>query len=461
MTLRSALPARRQRRRLTGVALIGAATLALSACGGTEKGTDSGQGGGAEDTAAQAKVLAKVPMAKVSELTGAMGMWTTDKSFVKTDLKKLTGYPLAGGKAQWEIPLTGEVCWSSQQPTEDGLIAVVFQNDKEDTPTCTEVGLVDLNKGKLVWTKQSKDEDGFTADFSEVTISGGTVAAGGGSGTAAWSLDGKPLWSQGYGDKCPDIGYAGNAEKMVAIRNCGETDAPKLQVQTVDPRNRTAKSSLALPQGTEYAHVVSVDPLVVAVDDGNSGGGSGTSEFLSIDDSAAQGKVLGRISNKGGKYGKYESECAPTTVNGCKQLAVSKKAGTLYLPTIKPSGSEGENDIVAFDLKTGQQTGRIAGADEGQLLPIGLDDDGNVMAYQESDIMSESGGAVWQIDPSVKKKTKVLQNPSSSYEMESRFETDRRMLFANDRLYLGADHVSEPSTIYKTPQPLAVVFGTK
>lgn len=460
MTLRSVLPARRQRRRLAGVALVGVATLALSACGGLGTGTDSGQGGGAEDSAPEAKVLSKVPMAKVPELTGAMGMWTTDKNFVKTDLKKVSGYPLTGGKAEWEIPLTGEMCWASETPTEDGLVAVVFQNDKEETPTCTEVGLVDVNKGKLVWKKQSKDADGFVADFSEVSISGGTVAAGGSSGAAAWSLDGKPLWQQGYGDKCPDLGYAGNAEKMVAIRNCGETDAPKLEVQTVDPRNRSVKSSLALPQGTQYAHVVSADPLVVAIDDDKSGGGTGVSEFLTVDDSGAQGKILSRISNKGGKYGKYDAKCAPTTVNGCMQLAVSKKADALYLPTQKPTG-EGENDIVAFSLKTGKELGRVAGADEGQLLPIGLAEDGSLMAYQEADIVTESGGAVWQIDASVKKKTKVMQNPSKTYEMETRFEQDRRMLFANDRLYLGADHVSEPSTVYKTPQPLAVVFGTK
>ncbi|MCF3122258.1 hypothetical protein IPZ68_21495 [Streptomyces arenae] len=41
------------------------------------------------------------------------------------------------------------------------------------------------------------------------------------------------------------------------------------------------------------------------------------------------------------------------------------------------------------------------------------------------------------------------------------FGTDRRTLFAGERLCLGADHVSEPSGAYEEKQPLAVVFGAR
>ncbi|MEU7578169.1 hypothetical protein AB0B50_11255 [Streptomyces sp. NPDC041068] len=452
-----------RRAAIFGAAL--AAALVISGCGSSDE-DDNGGGGdaGSRDSAADSALLGQVPTPKVSEMAGAMGMWTTEKNFVKAELKKISGYPLAGGKAEWQIPLGGEVCWSSPQATKDDLVAVLFQNDKEDPAVCTEVGLVDLNKGKLLWRKQGLDGYGNRQMFDEVTIGGGTVAAAGTSASAGWTTGGKALWSPATteDEKCPAKGFAGEGEKLVVVRDCGDTDHPELTVQTVDPATRAVKSAYAFERGVEYAHVVSADPLLVAVDDGDSPGGSGITDFLSIDDSGARGKLLGTIGTKGGKYGKYDAECQSTSVTDCAQLAVDKKSGTLFLGTRKAgAGSEGDNDIVAFDLRTGKKKGTAQGTDEGSLIPVGMDEGGKVVAYQEANVVGESGGAVWRIDPATYKKTKVMQNPGRSYEMEARFETDRRMLFAGERLYLGADHVSEPSEVYKEKQPLAVVFGAK
>ncbi|WP_030687652.1 hypothetical protein [Streptomyces sp. NRRL B-1347] len=437
-----------------------AAALVLSGCGGDDDG-DGGKGGGAESAAAEAEVLAEVAQPKVGEMAGAMGMWTTDRHFVKAGLKKISGYPLAGGKASWEVPLTGEICWSSPTPTKDGKVAVVFQNDKNDPSVCTEVGVVDIERGKLLWRKQGINTSGTSEMFDEVTIGGGTVAAAGTGGSAGWKLDGTPLWKPSD-EPCDAVGYAGDATKLIAVRDCGDTDHPKPKVETVDPGTRAVKSTFALPRGTEYVHVVSVDPLVLAADDGEAKGGSGISRFITVDDSAARGKALSTIPADGGKHGTYEAECPATEVTGCAQLAVSKERNALYLATRDPASksSAARNDLVSFDLGTGKRLRRAPGSDAGRLVPIGLDGGGKVIAYQEASIVGEEGGAVWRVDPATLKSTKLLQNPSDSYEMESRFESDRRLLYAGERLYLGADHVTEPSTVYRTPQPLAVVFGT-
>ncbi|MEU9110328.1 hypothetical protein AB0D04_00705 [Streptomyces sp. NPDC048483] len=441
-----------------------AAGLVVSGCSSGDQGggSDGGKGGaGAEKPGPQAKMLGQVPMAKVSELTGSKGMWATKKNFVKADLKKIVGYPLDGGKAQWTVPLGGEICWSSPRPTPDGLIGVVFKNDKDDPAVCTEIGLVDLNSGKMRWHKQALDGTSSQM-FDEVTIGGGTVAAAGTNVSAAWTVGGKPLWKPSD-KKCQDTGYAGGGDKLIAVRDCGETKHPKVDIQTIDPRTRAVKSSYKLPAGTETAHVVSVDPLVVAVDDGKAQGGSSVSEFVSIDDSAAQGKLLAKISAKGGKYGKYEAECPANEADRCSQLAVSKKAGALYLGTRDPldASSDAENDIVAFSLKTGKQTGKIEGAEDGRLLPIGVDEDGQVIAYQEADDVSEKAGAVWRIDPASNKKTQVQQNPAAGLAAEAQFDSDRELLYANDRLYLGSDYVRAPASYDKGKQVLAVVFGAK
>lgn len=65
------------------------------------------------------------------------------------------------------------------------------------------------------------------------------------------------------------------------------------------------------------------------------------------------------------------------------------------------------------------------------------------------------------LDARTYKKVKLQQNPSSTYEMEARFTTERRMLFAGDRLYIGGEHVTAPSTVFKKKQPLAAAFGAK
>src|SRR2546430_2537123 len=114
------------------------------------RGAVPGGGGGAQ-AAVPGGALGQVPMADGKELTGAMGMWVTKKNFVKTDLKKIVGRSLDGTKTQWQIPLAGETCWASPEPTKNGLVAVVCKNDKDETPVCTEIGLVDLNKGMMRW----------------------------------------------------------------------------------------------------------------------------------------------------------------------------------------------------------------------------------------------------------------------------------------------------------------------
>lgn len=435
-----------------------AAALLVSGCGPEESG--SGGDKAAADAASEAELTHQVPMAKVGEMTGSMGMWTTDKHFVKTGLKKVVGYPLDGGRPAWTVPLGGKVCWSSPEPTKDGLVAVVYENDKKDPSVCTEVGLLDLDQGRLRWHKQAP-RDASATMFDEVTVGGGTVAAGGTSGSAGWTVGGRQLWGPSSEEKCPADGYAGFGDKLVAVRDCGTSDHPRLKVQTVNPRTRAADSTYALPAGTEHVHVVSADPLVLAADDGTAQGGSGTSRFLSVDTSSTRGRVLASIGAKGGKFGKYNVECPATKVTDCRQVAVSKQAHSLYLGTEEPveAGSDARNGIVAFDLRTGKQTGAADGTDSGELAPMGLDAHGDVLAYQKANTGSEKGGAVWRLDAATLKKAPLVHNEDSACKTEASFDIGAsRVRYTAGRLYLGHDDISKPSS---GPAPLAAVYSTK
>ncbi|MGY0061895.1 hypothetical protein ACWY4P_36070 [Streptomyces sp. LZ34] len=449
--------------------IVGAVVALVLVAGGVwfAVGKDSGDGGGGKggDSASgaiDAQVLGQVPMPKVAKMVDTAGMWVTDKNLVKADVKKIVGYPLTGGSASWEIPLDGEICWSSPQVTEAGLTAILFEDDSQNPSVCTQVGLVDLKKGKLVWTKQGRETGELASDspvmFDEVTIGGDTVAAGGISGGAAWSTDGKPLWMPDSDEDCSDNGYVGDGPKLIAVRECEVSGSPQLEVQTVDPKTRAVKSSYKVTSGIEYAHVVSTDPLVIGINAGDSSG-SGVSDFLAIDDSGKEGKLLSKFGMEGGKY---EADCEATDVGGCTQIVVSKPAGLLYLGTdYRASAASGpSNEIVAIDLKTGKVTAKADGAEGGPLVPLRLDEDGSsVLAYQEPTI--SRGGAVWLIDTKSYEKKKLMQNPEDTAFTENSYTSDGQVIYTDKRLYIGSKNAMKPATESHEKVPLALVLGAK
>lgn len=461
---------RQQSKSPVGVIVGAVVALALVAGGvwlavGGDSGDDGGGGKGGDSASGtvEARLLNKIPMPKVDELVNTPGMWVTDKNWVKSDVNKIVGYPLAGGAAAWEIPLKGELCWASPQVTEAGLTAVLFQDDSQDNPVCTQIGLVDLKKGKLLWTKEGKETGELASDspimFDEVSIGGDTVAAGGISGGAAWSIDGKPLWMPDSDEDCSDNGYVGEGPKLIAVRECKVSGSPQLEVQTVDPKTRAVKSSYKVTSGIEYAHVVSTDPLVIGINAGDSSG-AGVSDFLAIDDSGKEGKLLSKFGMQGGKY---EADCEATNVGGCAEIAVSKSANKLYLGTdYRASAASGpSNEIVAIDLKTGKVTAKADGAEGGPLVPVSLDKDGSLIAYQEATL--SQGSAVWRVDTKSYEKKKLMQNPEETAFIES-VSLHHQVIYAGGRLYIGNTSASKPSTDSSDPDkksPLALVLGAK
>ncbi|MBL1101437.1 hypothetical protein JK363_33185 [Streptomyces sp. 205] len=438
------------------VALVGGG-IAL-ATGGDD---DGGKDGGSSSEGVQAKTLGKVAMPKVGKEANTMGTWVTDKNFVKGEVNKIVGYSLDGAKSQWEIPLGGQICWASPHVTKEGLTAVLFRDGKGEDALCTKVGLVDLKKGKLVWQKEGSDSEGNAGvQFDEVTIGGGTVAAGGTSGGGAWSLEGKPLWTPKYIADCDDDGYAGGGDKLVALYGCDTSTSvteTKQEIQTLDPTTRAVKSTYKLDEKVEEAHVLSTAPLVVAVDTGDSEGGSGVTDILTIDDSGKQGRLLSKIDVVAAGY---KPSCTVAGVEGCKEFALDKKNSTIYLSSEVDvdDGGPGER-ITGLDLKTGKKTGKTKMAESRSLMPVQTEEDGSLLAYLGSQY-SEAGGVV-RIDPKSFSMETLHKHPDDMKEAESGMDIygDCTMIYAGKKLYIGDDKASRPSSNDTAHRPLAVVFG--
>lgn len=427
--------------------------------GGSEGGDDGGKKN--DDPPAdqpktiRSKALTDIPKRKVSEQMTVTGMWVTDDVVAKGDVNQITAYPVAGGSTpKWKIPLPGELCWATTHVTEDGKTAVAYHGKKpsssDEHPRCDQIGLIDLKAGELVWHKSLKDGD-ENVQWSEVTIGGDVVAAGSSHGGAAWDLKGKSLWQPQDDDECRDTGYGGG-KKLVAVRQCGDYDNPRMEIQTLNPKTGGTKSTYKLSRGIDYPHVASTDPLVIGVDAGDSTG-SGVSDFLAIDDSEKVGKLRSKTPTSNGKY---VPDCPSTDVEGCSKFAISDNK--LFLPTDDHGGFDDgpKNEVVAFSLDTGKPVGKTEGVDKVSLVPMHADEDGNVIVHQKASY--HTGGAIWRIDPKTYKKARLMNNPTTEDDIENSFGDNDWYVYRNDRFYLGTEYATEKRD-YDDGERLLMVFG--
>ncbi|WP_374939725.1 PQQ-binding-like beta-propeller repeat protein, partial [Streptomyces sp. UH6] len=437
---------------------------APTAGGSTGGGDGKGAGGGKEKAPSDpsAALLYQLDAPKVDKglQVTIEGSWITKDAFVKSGVAEINAYGKDDGAKKWTIPLPGPVCSTSHHTTDDGRTVIVHEPEMPTVKTpmhgCSEVTALDLATGKKLWTKNAKNGD-RAIGFDNVTLSGTTVAAGSSSGGAAWDLSsGESLWQPKPGDECKDSGYGGG-EALVAVRRCGAYDARQLHIQTVDPRKGTVLSEYKMPEGVEYASVVSTSPLVVAADVGDTAGdGSGISDFFSID--AATGKLLAKISAPGDTYA---ADCdGITRVEKCSGLAVS--GDRLFLPTEEhDTGGDGgrSNEVVAIDLATGKATGQKAEAGENASLHPLRADGGNLIAYKRPPY--DKGGQIVSIDGESFKETVLLQLPADPKTLEVEFEFSpeyEEYLYADGRLYMSEVYAKDDAS---SQTMLAVAYGAK
>ncbi|MGW0927265.1 outer membrane protein assembly factor BamB family protein [Streptomyces sp. NPDC002644] len=426
-------------------------------------GGDGKTGGGTEKVPSDPSArllfeLAQPTVEKGLQVT-VEGSWLTKDAYVKSGSSEITGYDPASGAEKWSIPLPGPVCFASRHVTGDGRTAIVHEPAKPtaETPTtgCSEVTALDLATGKKLWTKNAKTGD-RPVRFDNVTVSGTTVAAGSSYGGAAWDLtDGGSLWQPKPGDTCNDYGYGGG-KALVALRKCTSAAAQML-IQTIDPKEGTVLSEYKMPEGVEYASVVSTDPLVIAADVGRTAGdGSGVSDLFSID--AATGELRAKISAPGDTYA---GDCdGVTRVEQCANMAVTQDR--LYLPTEEHTTGGADagrtNEVVAFDLATGK-AGRKADAGDGwALAPLRADGD-DVISYKRGPY--DKGGQIVSIDGTTMKQTVLLQMPNDekARDVEIEFSPDHQeFLYSAGRLYMSQVYVRDAD---QADEKLVVAYGTK
>ncbi|MGW5334093.1 outer membrane protein assembly factor BamB family protein [Streptomyces bauhiniae] len=432
--------------------------------GGDKNGTATGGTEKVPDNPA-ADVVFKVPEPKTEESSVTTpGSWLSAGVYAKSGIAEITGYDPADGHKKWTLKLPGPVCAATEHVTADGRTGIVYQPSmptKTSRPGCTQVAGIDVRAGTKLWTKSIGTGE-FATTFQNVTVAGKTVAVGGLRGGAAYDIGtGKVLWQPKPGDDCTDVGYGGGT-KLVAVRKCGTYGNRTLGIQNVDPTSGKVISEYKMSTGIEYAGIVSTDPLVVGADVGHSAsGGSGVSDYFSIDNRT--GKLLARIPVPGDTY---DGECDTITeVEECKGVTAGE--GKLYLATKEHTGSgksklSRTNEVVAFDLATGKQTGQRAAAGEDYtLFPLRMDG-GNLIAYKNAPY--DKGGQVVSIDGASFKSTTLMELPADQADralqtgLQPRFSEYR---YSQGKLFMAAPNAAKPLGNFDKDKNCVVAFGTR
>ncbi|MEU6660686.1 PQQ-binding-like beta-propeller repeat protein [Streptomyces sp. NPDC046821] len=431
--------------------------------GGDNKGGSGGGpiGGESKEKApanTSAQVLFQLPQHEVpkNEVFTVKGSWLTDTTYAKSGLDEIVGYSSVTGKKSWALPMSGQTCGAAPEITEDGLSAVVSEaaprKAKDYTPeNCTQITVFNVDTGKKLWTK-SLESGGREIAFKELSITGSTLAAGGGyDGGAAFDLKtGKILWQPQTGS-CKDMGYRGG-EQLVAVRKCGDFGDEKHQVQLLDPATGKPKWTYKVPANVNVIAVVSTKPVTFVIATGEE---VQYSDLFSLDDNT--GQLRAKISLE---KDKYDFDCDVVLVHDCKGITVGNDR--VYMPTKEHQGSgiSTTNEIVSFSLATGKPTGdRVDGGDY-KIFPVRMDG-GNILAYKDGPY--DKGSEIVTIDPKTLKETTLLVTPATeavSSVISGMVPRTSEMLYTNGRLIMSKDLISHPYSA-DDKEYEAVAFATQ
>ncbi|MFB6480939.1 PQQ-binding-like beta-propeller repeat protein [Streptomyces virginiae] len=410
----------------------------------------------------KSKPLLNQPSPVPGDVASVAGSWVTETTYIKSDLSKVVGYNLVDGGKKWELPLPGELCGATKHVSEKKA-AVLFKAT-QPTPEnkyvqCTEVGVIDLESGKLLWSGNAKSATGGDkpVTFNTITLSGQTVAAAGiSAGGAAWNLaDGKSLWLPKVdGESCRDVGYGGG-EALAAIRKCGQSPNYTLYGQLLDPATGAPTVSYKLSPGIEDAYIVSTKPLIVGADVGKTAkNATGVSDLFVVD---PKGELKARIPLASGDFG---ARCS-SEVERCMNMVVGN--GRIYLPSYEHQGqasSSRTNELLSFDLETGKQTTDRADAGERYtIFPLRMDGS-NIIAYKRPPY--DKGGQIVSIDSRTMKETLLMENPAdkASQRAETGFSPEySEYRYHNGKFFISRTMVSKPYSDKADPEYLFVSFS--
>lgn len=319
------------------------------------------------------------------------GAWLTSRAYVTGAPDAVKGYAPETGKELWSIPLAGNLCAVSRTQTESGHVAVAYAKGRKLESLCTELAVIDLNKGAVAWQTSLPRERATRGLRMSVAVAGDIAAIGwpgaeSSGGSAGFRIStGKQLWST-PASGCWTDEHAGGTV-LVTVSMCGD----RYKAGTRNAQTGKIDWLYTAPLGTSDVWIPSTTPLILALNSDPDTSGAGSLVSISPKGREQASWKTGRMYPTGCSY--TGPECGGVVAHGT----------TLYLATTETS--DASSTIKAFDTRTGRVTWTYAPPKREvtrTLFPIQAHDNG-LIAYMPPTMVR--GGEVHQLSDG---KSKLL-----------------------------------------------------
>ncbi|MGW8766164.1 outer membrane protein assembly factor BamB family protein [Streptomyces sp. NPDC055815] len=291
-----------------------------------------------------------------------VGSWGLGSVVAQGRIDGVFAYDGADGHVRWSVPApTRAALCAMSRDTEEGVGLVAY--GRHDKP-CADLRAVRASDGKVLWTRTLAGK-GLAAGTLAV---GGTTAVGVEDGVvrARSTESGEQRWQRAVPKGCEILAVDADGTRTLLVEQCGQG----AKLLALDTRTGAQRWTRELPvESKATAAVVSVSPVVLAVDEADN---RGTSAFLGFDDKGAPTATVPLNGPEG-------VLSAPGEVGDGR--AVRPLVLGDLLVTFAESGSIVPTSVVAYSLKDGRKAWQHAS--EHQTMALAAEPDGRVavLAY--------------------------------------------------------------------------------
>ncbi|WP_158711047.1 PQQ-binding-like beta-propeller repeat protein [Streptomyces albus] len=387
---------------------------------------DSGEDGEALPPHRQNAALAwEQPVPRVPLVEETPTTWFTEKFVVKVPVTEVAGFRRDTGKRAWRVPLRGVTCGTSVEAAA-GRAAV------RHGLSCELLTVIDLARGEALWTRKLPVPAGTepdTVDPGRLAVTEEAVAVVlEESATVFRIADQKVLQRLDRLDGSCGVKSVRGGAVLVARAACDGRQV----VWVHDPVTGEREWAWPVPAGLQVEGFPSASPLVVTLHRDIT---EGTHSVYHL---PGKGKPAVPI-DMGRNVDREAGLCEHVTPR-CPGAVAGER--TLYLQGPKHASpgdsSAQENEVVAFDLRTGKAMWAAKPEAKRELVPV-AELQGDLIAYEPA--TPEKGGALLRYDGGTGRRSVYERHPSLTSEREREVARNAAPLLDRGMFFLSAEDV--------------------
>ncbi|MFI1655439.1 PQQ-binding-like beta-propeller repeat protein [Streptomyces sp. NPDC020472] len=323
-----------------------------------------------------------------------VGAWGLGSAVAQGRIDGLFAYDGARGSVRWSVaaPAREALCAMSQD-VEEGVGLIAY--GRHEKP-CATVLAVRVSDGKVMWRRKL---GGKGLARGALGVGGATAVTAEDDAVRARSTEsGDRRWQRATPKGCATLALDADATRALVVEQCGRG----ARILALDTRTGAQRWKRDLPvESAAHASVVSVSPVVVAVDEADA---RGTHAFLLFDDRGAPTATV-PLSGPEGVLSAHGD------VGDGRAVRPLVRDGLLV--TFAEKGSMVPTAVVAYSLKDGRKA--WVHSSEWQTMALAAEPDGRV-AFLASDasvtfLDGATGKATTVLEPDADKRPEISIRP--------------------------------------------------